>query len=45
MSKALEERGSNEIIKRDEAFEAIQKELEKVEAGNGHLKQEAVDLR
>lgn len=44
MAEAIEERSSLEVIKRDEAIKALQKELDKVEDENKRLAQEAADF-
>ena len=45
MLEALEERMALEVIKRDEAIEALQKELDRVEDEKKKLSMEAGDLR
>jgi hypothetical protein len=45
MTEALEERASVEVIKQDEAIEALQKELDRVEDEKKQFAQEAADLR
>ena len=45
MSEILEERASKEVIKRDEAIEVLQKELDKVENEKKQLAIEVANLR
>ena len=45
MSEILEERASEEVIKRDEAIEALQNELDRVEDEKKWLAVEVPDLR
>ena len=45
MSEILEERASEEVIKRDEAIEVLQKELDRVEDEKKCLVVEVADLR
>ena len=45
MSKILEERASEEVIKRDEVIEVLQKELDRVEDEKKQLVVEVADLR
>ena len=45
MSEIFEEHASKEVIKRDEAFEVLQKELDRVEEEKKQLAIEVANLR